>query len=90
MARKIRSRYKPEGKIGDQVLATGTRSIGVIKQIDNVCNLRDNNRSVSEYYVYWPVERAWTRHDSYYVDTYQDIEEVILLTGVNRVLYGDR
>lgn len=97
MGPKIKSHYKQKAKIGDKVIALETGEIGVIKQIDNVCNLRDNNRSVNEYYVYWPkpkeYEGAWTRHDCYYLDmgieTVND-GRIVHLTGVTKILYGQK
>lgn len=88
---KQKSHYKQKAKIGDKVIALKTGEIGVIKQIDNVCNLRDNNRSVNEYYVYWPVEKSWSSHDCYDIDN--DIEDgsgVRHLTGARKVLYGQK
>lgn len=89
---KQKSHYKQKAKIGDKVIALETGEIGVIKQIDNVCNLRDNNRSVNEYYVKWKND-AWTRHDCYYLDmgleTVND-ERIVHLTGVTKILYGQK
>lgn len=92
--KKIRSNYKQLAKIGDKVIVIDTREIGTIKQIDNVCNLRDHNRSVNEYYIQW-ANKAWTRHDCFYFD--QGLEtvhghngesRVLHLTGTAKVLYG--
>jgi len=97
MAKKTKSRYKPKYKLGTEVIDIETKSIGTIKRIDNVCNLRDNKRSVPEYYIKW--HSGWSRHDCYYFDNDildpgnefnppQEKITVIPLTPAARVLYN--
>lgn len=91
MVNKRKSRYKQKAKIGDWVICIGNGAKGVIKQIDNVCNIRDNDRTVNEYYVYWPVEEAWTRHDCYHLDNDVEVGDGVRhLTGVREVLFGNK
>ena len=101
MARKIKSHYKQQARVGDKVINIYTREIGTIKQIDNRCNLRDNDRGVNEYYIKWGRGGHWSRHDCYYFDhgildpgnkdnPPQERIEVVHLTKAAKVLYGKK
>lgn len=82
--------YVPKYKIDDLVMDRNPHSteIGIIKLINNYCNVRDNNRLIPEYYVHWP-KGSWTRYDCEEVDN-GECTLISVLGEAGKILYGNK